>query len=152
MAKRTQLVLNQYVNKLGQPGDVVDVAPGYARNFLIPQGLGMPATRGVLKQAERLRAAEKQRLEEQKQASLQIKSQLEAIDNLVIPKQAGEQESIFGSVTDREVAAAILEVTGQDLDRRNIMVPEIRNLGTHHVDIKLHPEVTVSLPIEVVSQ
>lgn len=152
MAKRTQLVLNQYVNKLGRPGDVVEVAPGYARNFLIPQGLGMPATPGVLKQAERLRAAEQQRLEEQKQAALEIKRKLEAADKLVIPKQAGEKESIFGSVTDREVAAAILEATGQDLDRRNIMVPEIRNLGTYQVDIKLHPEVTVAVPIEVVSQ
>jgi len=152
MAKRTQLVLNQYVNKLGRPGDVVEVAPGYARNYLIPKGLGMPATPGVLKQAERLRAAEQQRQEELRQAALQVKAKLEAVDRYEIAKQAGEKDSIFGSVTDRDVAAAIQEATGQEVDRHNIMVPDIRKLGTYTAELKLHPEVTVTVSIEVVPQ
>lgn len=152
MAKRVQLVLNQYVNKLGRPGDVVEVAPGYARNYLIPQGMGIPATAGVLKQAERLRALEQQRVEEQRQEALQIKSKLVAVEQYSIAKQAGEKESIFGSVTDRDVAAAIQEATGQEVDRHDIVVPDIRKLGTYTAELKLHPEVTVSLPIEVVPQ
>jgi large subunit ribosomal protein L9 len=152
MAKRVQLVLNKYVNKLGRPGDVVDVTPGYARNYLIPQGLGMPATAGVLKQAERLRAVERQRQEELKQEALQVKTQLEAVEQYTITKQAGEKDSIFGSITDRDVAAAIQEATGRDVDRHNIVVPDIRKLGAYTAELKLHPEVTVSIPIEVVPQ
>ncbi len=152
MAKRIQLVLNQDVSKLGRLGDLVEVAPGYARNYLIPQGIGVRATPGLLKQAERRRALAHQRFLEQKEAAETQKAALQSVSSFTIPKQVGQEDAIFGSVTDREVAAAILETTGQDVDRHNITVPEVRKTGSYTVELKLHPEVTAQLSIQVVAQ
>jgi large subunit ribosomal protein L9 len=150
MAKRVQLVLNRDVSKLGRSGDVVDVAPGYARNYLLPQGLAVPATPGILKQVERRRELERQRLAELKVEAEGIRKAIEAAGKYAIAKQAGEKDSIFGSVTAQDVADVILEVAKREVDRRNIDVPEIRKLGTYKVDIKLHPEVIAVIEVEVV--
>ncbi len=150
MAKRIQLVLNQDVSKLGKAGDLVDVAPGYARNYLLPKGLAVHTTPGILKQVERRRELERQRLIELKKEADVIKAKLEKLSGLTIAKQAGEKDAIFGSVTDREVAELLQAAIGQEVDRRGITVPEVRKLGTYKVDIKLHPEVTATVDIEVV--
>jgi len=150
MAKRVQLVLNQDVSKLGKSGDLVEVAPGYARNYLIPQKLAVHATSGILKQVERRRELERQRQLAEKQQASERKTALEAIGSLTIAKQVGEGESIFGTVTDREVAAAIQERTGQEVDRRGIALPDISKTGTYKAEIKLHPEVTAVVEIQVV--
>lgn len=150
MAKRIQLVLNQDVSKLGKAGDLVDVAPGYARNYLLPKGLAVHTTPGILKQVERRRELERQRLIELKKEADVIKAKLEKLSGLTIAKQAGEKDAIFGSVTDREVAEMLQAAIGQEVDRRGITVPEVRKLGTYRVDIKLHPEVTATVEIEVV--
>ncbi len=152
MAKRVQLVLRQDISKLGHTGDLVEVAPGYARNYLLPQKLAVHVTPGILKQVERRREAERQRLLELKQEALKIKTTLEGMGSLTIAKQSGETETLFGSVTDREVAALILEKTGQEIDRRDIDLPEVRHLGTYTADIKLHPEVSVSVTVEVIAE
>jgi large subunit ribosomal protein L9 len=151
MGKRIQLVLMQDVTKLGRSGDVVEVAPGYARNYLLPRGFAVRTTPGVLKQVERRREQERQRLLELKQVALTQKAALEKAGAFAISKQVGEKEAIFGTVTDREVAEVILQVTGQEVDRRGITVPDIHKLGTYNVEIKLHPEVIAAVQIEVVS-
>jgi large subunit ribosomal protein L9 len=151
MAKRIQVVLNQTVNKLGRTGDVVDVAPGYARNYLFPKGLALQPTPGILKQAERRRAAELQRLAELKEASIAQKATLEAIKGLTIAKQAGEKDSIFGTVTNQDVADAIQAATTVEVDRRSIVVPDIHKLGSYKAEIKLHPEVSAEIAFEVVA-
>lgn len=150
MAKRIQLVLNEYVYKLGQAGDLVEVAPGYARNFLIPKGLAVRTTPGVLKQVERRRELERQRLAELKGQAEQVKATLEKSPRFTISKQVGENDAIFGTVTDREVAELIQSATGQEIDRRGITVPEVHKLGSYRVEIKLHPEVTATVEIQVV--
>lgn len=150
MAKRVQLVLNQDVIKLGRSGDLVEVAPGYARNYLLPQGLAVHATPGILKQVERRRELERQRYLEEKEQSQGHKATLEAASPYSISKQVGEGESIFGSVTDRELATAVQEKTGLEVDRRGITLPDIRKTGTYKAEIKLHPEVTASVEIQVV--
>lgn len=152
MAKRIQLVLNQDVTKLGRTGDLVEVAPGYARNYLLPQKLAVNVTPGILKQVERRREAERQRLLELKVEALKIKTALEGIQNLTFAKQAGEADAIFGSVTDREVAALIQEKTGYEIDRRDITVPDVRHLGTYTAEIKLHPEVSAAVAVVVVAE
>lgn len=150
MAKRIQLVLNEDVYKLGRSGDLVEVAPGYARNYLLPRGLAVRTTPGVLKQVERRRELERQRLQELKQQSEQIKAALEKAGTFTIAKQVGEKDAIFGTVTDREVADLIQAAIGQEIDRRGITVPEVHKIGTYKVDIKLHPEVTATVDVEVV--
>ncbi len=151
MAKRIQLVLNQDINKLGKFGDLVEVAPGYARNYLIPQNLAIPATPGILKQVERRREIERQRQLELKQQALEQKAALEKLGSLKIAKQAGEAESIFGTVTTQDVADVIQGSAGMEVDRRGITIPDIGQLGTYEAEIKLHSEVTATVSIEVVA-
>ncbi|HBB36134.1 MAG TPA: 50S ribosomal protein L9 [Cyanobacteria bacterium UBA8803] len=149
MAKRVQLVLNQDIRKLGKSGDLVEVAPGYARNYLLPKGMGVLATPGILKQVERRKELERQRLIEIKQQSEARKTALETIGRFTIRKQVGEKESIFGTVTAAEVAEAIQEATSQEVDRRGITLPDISKLGFYKAEIKLHPEVTATVEIHV---
>ncbi|WP_416666496.1 50S ribosomal protein L9 [Egbenema bharatensis] len=150
MAKRVQLVLTQDINKLGRNGDLVEVAPGYARNYLLPQGMAVRTTPGILKQVERRREAERQRLLELKKEAETQKAALEKVGRLSISKQVGENEAIFGTVTNQDVADAIQSATGLELDRRGITVPEIHKLGSYRIDLKLHPEVTATVEIQVV--
>jgi large subunit ribosomal protein L9 len=151
MAKRIQLVLNQDISKLGRAGDLVEVAPGYARNYLLPQKLAVNTTPGILKQVERRREAERQRLAELKVEAEAQKVALEKATSLIISKQEGENEAIFGTVTNQEVADLIQSATSIEIDRRTISVPEIHKLGTYRVDIKLHPEVSATVEIRVVA-
>ncbi|MBE9177819.1 50S ribosomal protein L9 [Oculatella sp. LEGE 06141] len=150
MAKRIQLVLNKDVSKLGKSGDLVDVAPGYARNYLIPQGIAVRTTPGVLRQVERRREAERQRLLAEKQQAESRKATLEVVGPMTIAKQVGEKDAIFGTVTDREVAELIQAKAGIEIDRRGIEVPEIHKTGSYKVEIKLHPEVSATVEIQVV--
>lgn len=149
MAKRIQLLLNQDVSKLGRKGDIVEVAPGYARNFLIPQNFGVNTTPGILKQVERRKAKEAERLAQIKKEAEDRKKSLEAVGRFKIAKQLGEGDAIFGTVTDREVAEAILASTGQDFDRRGITLPEINKLGIYKVQVKVHAEVTAEVEVHV---
>lgn len=152
MAKRVQLVLNQDVSKLGKLGDLVEVAPGYARNYLIPQKLAVNATAGILKQVERRREQERQRQLELKQQAQELKTALEKIGSFTITKQVGEENAIFGTVTDREVAALVQQAINQEVDRRGITLPDISQTGTYQAQIKLYPEVTAVVDIQVVPE
>ena len=152
MAKRVQVVLSKDVSKLGVNGDLVEVAPGYARNYLLPQGLGILATPGILRQVA-------QRKEKERLAKLAIlqeaesrKTALKTIGRLVIRKQVGEANAIFGTVTSQEVADLIKEQAGLEVDKRGITVPDISILGNYEVEVKLHPEVTATVEIEVAPQ
>jgi large subunit ribosomal protein L9 len=150
MAKRVQLVLTKDVSKLGRSGDMVEVAPGYARNYLLPQGLAVRTTPGILKQVERRREEERQRLLELKKEAEAQKAALEKAGRLAISKQVGENDAIFGTVTNQDVADAIQSAANIEIDRRGITVPDIHKLGSYKVDIKLHPEVTATVEIQVV--
>jgi large subunit ribosomal protein L9 len=152
MAKRVQLVLNQDVLKLGRLGDLVEVAPGYARNFLLPQGMAFPATPGVLKQVERRRAEHLKQLAELKQQAEQQKAVLLKVGTLTIAQKAGEGDALFGSVTAADVATALQTASGLEIDRRSLSVPEIRKLGTYTIDLKLHAEVIATVTVEVVPE
>ena len=149
MVKRVQLVLSQDVSKLGNEGDLVDVAPGYARNYLMPRGLAYRATPGVLKQVERRREAERQRLEQIKNDAEAMKTAIATIGLFTIKKEVGENDAIFGTVTADEVAELIKINTGKDIDKRDIEVPPINKLGEYTVLVKLHSEVTAELRLRV---
>ncbi|MCS6812039.1 MAG: 50S ribosomal protein L9 [Cyanobacteria bacterium] len=151
MAKRVQVVLKEAVAKLGNVGDVVDVAPGYARNYLIPRGVAVHTTPAILRQVERWREQERQRLAALKQEAEELKAALEKLAQITVSKQAGEENVLFGTVTDREVAELIQQAIGKEIDRRNITLPAIKKLGTYTASIKLHPEVTAAITVEVVA-
>ncbi|ELR98121.1 50S ribosomal protein L9 [Gloeocapsa sp. PCC 73106] len=149
MAKKIQVLLNKSVSKLGSRGDLVEVAPGYARNYLIPQGWGILATSGVLRQVEQRQEKERQRLLAEREAAETRKTSLQTIGRFVLRKQAGEKEAIFGTVTTQDVADAIKQMTNQEIDRRNITLPEISKIGFYEAQVKLHPEVSAVIEIQV---
>lgn len=152
MAKRVQVVLNKDVTKLGKNGDLVDVAPGYARNYLIPQGMAIPATPGVIKMVEQRREKERQQQLAILEAAKAKKTALATIGLLRIAKQAGESNAIFGTVTSQDVADLLKEKAGQEVDKRDISIPDISQLGKYQVELKLHPEVSTLVDIEVIAQ
>jgi large subunit ribosomal protein L9 len=150
MAKRIPVVLSKNVTKLGKNGDLVEVSPGYARNYLIPQGIGVIATPGILRQVEQRKEKERQRLLAVKQEAEAQKVALQTIGRFVIRKQVGEGEAIFGTVTTQEVADAIKSSTNQEVDRRGITLPEeISKIGFYKATVRLHPEVTADIEIQV---
>ena len=152
MAKRVQVVLQQDIRKLGIAGDLVEVAPGYARNYLFPKGMAVRTTPGVLKQVERRREEIRQRLEQIKQDAESMKTALETIGMFVIKKPVGENDAIFGTVTSADVADAIQEATQKEVDRRDISLPDINKLGEYTATLKLHTEVISTINIRVAAE
>ena len=151
MAKRVQVVLTESISSLGKDGDIVDVAPGYARNFLFPTGKAVNVTPSVLKQIERKKEKEKIASEKIKKEALDFKTALKTIGRFSIKKQVGEDGVLFGTITNGDVAEAIKASTKKEIDRRNIQVPDIHSLGSYTVQIKLHQEVSAEVNIEVTS-
>ena len=151
MAKRVQVVLTETVTSLGRDGDVVDVAPGYARNYLFPKGKAVTVTSSVLKQIEKKREKEKVAAEKIKQEAIDLQTALKTIGRFTIKKQVGEDGVLFGTVTNGDVAEVIQAATKKEIDRRDIKVPDIHTLGSYTVQIKLHQEVNAEVNIEVTS-
>lgn len=151
MSKRLQVVLNQDVRKLGINGDLVEVAPGYARNYLLPQGIASLATAGILRQVEQRREKERQRLLAELQEAESRKVALKTVGKLTIRKQVGEENQIFGTVTTQDIADVIKERAGQEVDRRGITIPEINKTGNYEAQVKLHSEVTATVAFEVIA-
>jgi len=151
MAKRVQVVLNEDILSLGKDGDLVEVAPGFARNFLFPYSKAVAVTPAVLKQVEHRRAKQAEQEAALKQQALDFQTALKTIGRFTVKKQVGEDGVLFGSVTNGDVAEAIQEATQKEIDRRNISVPEIHGIGKYKVQIKLHSEVTAEINLEVVS-
>jgi large subunit ribosomal protein L9 len=151
MAKRVQVVLNEDVLSLGKDGDLVEVAPGYARNYLLPTGKAVSVTASVLRQVEHRRAKEAERLAALRQEAISFRTALDTIGRFTVRKQTGGDDVLFGTVTNGDVAEAIEAATKKEVDRRDIIVPEIHRTGSYKVQVKLHPEVVAEINLEVVS-
>ncbi len=145
-----KLILVADVTDLGHKGDVVDVADGYARNFLLPRKKAIAATIGAVKVAEGLRTA---RLEAERKALEKAEAVAANLagTRVVIAAHAGDEGRLYGSIGVADLIAGIKKFTGFDLERKAIHLPQpIRAIGLHEVDIKLHPSVEFTLTIDVV--
>ena len=146
-----KIILSSDVETLGHKGDVVTVKDGYARNFLVPRGLAIPASRGALKQAELMRKARIDR-DEKAKAEAAAKVAHLASSPVYISARAGEGGRLFGSVTNADIARAVLDQLEEDIDRRNVRMDDaIRSLGTHQIEVKLHEEVNALITVEVIA-
>lgn len=147
MAKNTEVILRAEVDHLGHAGDVVDVAPGYARNFLIPRGLAYVATEANKHRVDQEKKKYREKLAEQKIEAEKVAAALEG-KSFTFIRMAGEEDQLYGSVSSADLADA-LEEAGFDVDRRGVGLDEpIKTLGEFEVPIRLHPE--VSVPVTVV--
>jgi large subunit ribosomal protein L9 len=147
-----QAILLQDVDKLGERGAVVDVSPGYLRNYLIPRKLAQPATKGALEAAQaRHEAAERSRQEAADRA--QERAALLTKTVLTIPQEAGEDGRLFGSVTAQDVVDAIRDARGIRVDKRKVHLDDpIRHVGTHMVVVEVAEDVTATVKTMVVAR
>ena len=146
-----KVILSDDVEKLGRKGDVVTVADGYARNYLVPKGLALFASKGALRQAEQMRRAREEQERKVKEEAAARVGRLGA-SPVYISARAGEGGRLFGSVTKADVARAVEEQLGEPIDRHIVRLEDpIRELGTHQVEIHLHEEVNAMVTVEVIA-
>ncbi len=146
-----KIVLSEHVDHLGERGEIVSVAPGYARNYLLPKRLARKATPGnmrVLEQERRVWEIKEARVVDEAQAMAERLADLE----LSVTKKAGESGTLYGSVTNVEIAE-LLRAKGVEVDRRRIVLHEpVKTLGTHGISIRLHRKVTAEVTLHVASE
>jgi len=145
-----KIILTSDVDGLGHKGDVVDVADGYARNYLVPKSKAIKATRGSLKEAEVLRRSREESERVVKAAASQMAEAL-ADSRVVVAARSADEGKLFGSIGARNVAEAIVQYTGVQVEPQIIMLTgPIREIGLHEVTIKPHPEVEFQLTLDVI--
>jgi large subunit ribosomal protein L9 len=144
-----KVVLNNDMSNLGRKGDVVEVAPGYARNYLLPTNRAITASKGSLKQAQTLQRSRAQQEEREKVAWKELASQIAAI-KLETSAKAGAEGHLFGSVTTSDIGHLLSAALGEEVDRRKITVAEpIKSVGVHTYRVHLHADVVGEGTIEV---
>lgn len=146
-----EIILIKPLRDLGEEGDVIKVAPGYARNYLIPQGFAIAASKSSLKRIDEIKQTKINRELKEKTQAEKLAESLANV-SCTIARQVGEDDKLFGSVTSQDIAKA-LEQEGVEVDRRKILLDEpIKELGVFSVDIKLHQEVIGTLKVWVVKE
>jgi large subunit ribosomal protein L9 len=145
-----KLILTSDVEELGKRGDVVDVAEGYARNFLLPRKKAVKANEGALAQAESIREARIESERKAKEDAERLATQLVG-SRVVIAAQAGDEGQLYGSISPADVVEGVKRFTGIELDRSTLEIAKpIKAIGLHEINIKLHPEVQFPLTLDVI--
>lgn len=150
-----KLILTAEVDHLGSAGDTVEVKDGYGRNFLLPRGLAIAASRGAERQANEIRRARETKTVRDREHAVELKTAIEALGSVSLPaRTAGDSGKLFGSVTTSDVVAAIKKAGGPNLDKRTVELPKahIKALGNHAITVRLHPEVSAALSLSVVAE
>jgi large subunit ribosomal protein L9 len=146
-----EVILREHVDNLGRRGEVVKVADGYARNFLLPRKLALPVTEGNKKVIERERAKFDAKEAEEQKVAQAMGERLATVD-IEIARRVGETEALYGSVTSTDIAAA-LAAKGFNIDRRKIALQEpLKKVGDYDIPVKLHRDVTTRLKVRVVPE
>jgi large subunit ribosomal protein L9 len=146
-----EVILREHVDNLGRRGEIVKVADGYARNYLLPRKLALPATAGNKQQIERERAKFEAREAEEKGLAEALAARLGSIE-IEIVRKVGETDALYGSVTSADVAEALM-AKGFEIDRRKLQLAEpIKKLGEYEVPLRLHREVTVPIKVKVAAE
>ncbi len=149
-----KLILTAEVDHLGVAGDTVEVKDGYGRNYLLPRGLAIVATRGAQKQANEIRRARDVRTVRGREHADEIKAAIVALGPVSLPVKTHDSGKLFGSVTANDVVAAIKKAGGPSVDKRSVHLPKahIKATGTHTVAVHLHPGVDVDVTLEIAAQ
>jgi large subunit ribosomal protein L9 len=146
-----EVILREHVDNLGNRGDVVKVASGYARNYLLPRKLALAVTDANKRQIERERASAEARESEEREAAQGVANRMEAIE-ITIARRVGEGDALYGSVTSADIAES-LAAQGFETDKRKIQLADpIRAIGESTVPVKLHRDVTANVKVKVVAQ
>lgn len=148
-----KLILTAAVDNLGVPGDIVEVKAGYGRNYLLPRGYAIVATRGAEKQIEGIKRAQDARSIRDLDHAREVKEELEALSGVTIAVRTSETGKLFGSVTADDIVAAVKKANGRSLDKHGIKLAkgQVKTTGVYSVDVKLHADVVASVSFEVVA-
>jgi large subunit ribosomal protein L9 len=146
-----KVMLLDYVYKQGVAGEVIDVADGYARNYLIPKGLAVKATEGELKRAKKLREQATAKRAALENRLSELATEIDGVE-LIFGRRAAVTGKLFGSVTTQEIADALMEKTGVDINRRRISQQGLREVGTHDVPVRLGTETSPVLKVTIVRE
>ena len=147
-----KVILQQEVKKLGKKGDILEVSEGYARNFLLPQKLAIPATSVNVNTVSQQKASEARKAQRMTEEAQMLAAQMAKIE-VTLPVKTGEGGKLFGSINTKDVADAILAQHKLELDKRKIEIKEaIKSLGSYDVTVKLHPEVSAKIKVYVTAQ
>lgn len=149
-----KLILTAEVEHLGISGDIVEVKDGYGRNYLLPRGLAVVASRGAERQAEEIRRAREAKSVQSLEHARELKTALEGLGGIDLTVNASaETGKLFGSVKGSDVVAAIKKAGGPNLDKRTIQLPKahIKSVGSHPITVRLHPEVNAAVSLNVVA-
>ncbi|MBF5000097.1 50S ribosomal protein L9 [Nocardia aobensis] len=146
-----KLILTADVDNLGAPGDTVEVKDGYGRNYLLPRGLAIVATRGAEKQVEGIRRAQDARRVRDLDHAKELKTAIEGLEGVSLSVKTAGTGKLFGSVTTADVAGAVKAAGGPVLDKRSIELPKshIKSTGKHNVTVHLHPDVIAKFDLQV---
>jgi large subunit ribosomal protein L9 len=146
-----EIILRDHVEHVGRRGEIVKVADGYARNYLLPRKLALPATEANRKRVERERKLVEARESEERGAAEAVGARLAALD-ITVTRRVGENDQLYGSVTNGDIAD-VMKAQGFEIDRRKILLPDpIKTLGETMVPVKLHREVTVQVRVTVAKE
>jgi len=144
-----RIVLRDDVDNLGKKGEIVDVADGYARNYLVPRGLALKASSGSQKQADAMKRNREARERRDREGAQALAAQFEG-RTITIKARAGGEGRLFGSVTANDIAEAVQKQTGADIDRRKLTLDEpLKELGGVDLQVRLHPDVVATIHVEV---
>lgn len=144
-----EVILLEDVKSLGKRGDIVKVSDGYARNFILPRKLGVEKTAKSLNELKQQKAAEEKRQQAIFEEAKALAAQLEA-GSIMLKMKGGEGGRTFGSVSTKEITSAIKEQLKLEVDKKKLQLAEpIRNFGTYHVPVRLHPKVTAEVTVKV---
>ncbi|OIR43136.1 50S ribosomal protein L9 [Corynebacterium sp. NML140438] len=149
-----KLILTAAVDNLGEAGEIVEVKGGYGRNFLLPRGLAIPATRGAEKQIRDIQRVQKEREVRDLDHAKELRDQLDQLTGVQVPVRTSEKGKLFGSVKPGDIAAAVKAAGGPSLDKRRINVPKglVTKTGGYQVKVNLHDNVEGKVNFEVVSK
>jgi large subunit ribosomal protein L9 len=144
-----KVILREDVPDLGQVGDIVDVADGYARNYLVPRALAVKVTKGAVAEAERIRDARQEAERRDREAADAIAQTLSGA-RVVVAANASDEGRLFGSIGASDVAAAVLKVTGMEVDPHIFRMSAIKDIGLHTIDASPHPDVEFQVTLDVI--
>ena len=148
-----KLILNAAVDNLGVAGDIVEVKPGYGRNYLLPRGLAIVATRGAEKQIEGIKRAQEAREIRDLDHAREVRNQLEQLTDVKVEVKTSESGKLFGSVKAEDIVNAVSKAGGPKLDKRIVVLPKglVKKTGNYQVELKLHADVIGKVNFSVVA-
>ncbi len=145
-----EIVLKEDVENLGKVGEIVDVADGYARNYLFPKQLAVKATEQKIKEVKRIKEKERKKEEERREKAEKIVENLEQ-EEFIFSVKAGEKGKLFGSITSQDIMEQIQEKGYQDIESKNVILKEnIKSLGIHKIEVEVYDDISATIDVEVV--